>query len=156
MTRYQRQLGKRALFPFGFHCTGMPISSAAIRLQREIANNATCSNQPSKAEIEKLKKQNKDYKPPSLTQYEILAQLEIPETEIPRFTDPNYWLEFFPPLGKEDLQRFGVHTDWRRSMITTDKNPYYDKFIRWQFHHLKANNKIKFGKRYTIFSESER
>jgi len=32
MTRYQRQLGKRALFPFAFHCTGMPISSAAIRL----------------------------------------------------------------------------------------------------------------------------
>jgi leucyl-tRNA synthetase len=23
--RYQRQRGKRALFPFGFHCTGMPI-----------------------------------------------------------------------------------------------------------------------------------
>jgi leucyl-tRNA synthetase len=23
--RYQRQLGKRVLFPFGFHCTGMPI-----------------------------------------------------------------------------------------------------------------------------------
>jgi len=46
MTRYQRQLGKRALFPFAFHCTGMPISSAAIRLQREIAGGATRSNQP--------------------------------------------------------------------------------------------------------------
>ena len=83
-------------------------------------------------------------------------QLDIPETEIPKFTDPNHWLDFFPPLGRQDLQRFGIATDWRRSFITTSKNPYYDQFIRWQYHHLKANNKIKFGKRYTIYSESER
>jgi leucyl-tRNA synthetase len=25
MTRYERMQGKRALFPLGFHCTGMPI-----------------------------------------------------------------------------------------------------------------------------------
>ncbi len=35
---YQRLLGKRALFPFGFHCTGMPISAAADKLKREIAS----------------------------------------------------------------------------------------------------------------------
>jgi leucyl-tRNA synthetase len=44
-------------------------------------------------------------------------------------------------------------TDWRRSFITTARNPYYDSFISWQFHHLKENGKIKFGKRYAIFSE---
>jgi len=44
MTRFQRQIGKRALFPFAFHCTGMPISSAAIRLQREIDGGKTCSH----------------------------------------------------------------------------------------------------------------
>ena len=153
MTRYQRQIGKRALFPFAFHCTGMPISSAAIRLQREIATGTTRSNQPTAAE---RKAAPKDTKWPPLTQYEILLQLEIPEDEIPRFTDPTYWLEFFPPLGKQDLQMFGLHTDWRRNFITTSKNPYYDQFVRWQYHHLKQNNKIKFGKRYTIFSESER
>ena len=59
-------------------------------------------------------------------------------------------------MGKADLQRMGIHTDWRRNFITTAKNQYFDQFIRWQFHHLKANNKIKFGKRYTIFSESEK
>lgn len=131
----------------------MPISSAAIRLAREINTGNTRSNQPTAAE---RKKAPKDAVWPSLTQYEILMQLEIAEADIPSFTDPNHWLNFFPPLGKKDLQAFGVHTDWRRSFITTSKNPYYDQFIKWQYSHLKANNKIKFGKRYTVFSEAER
>ena len=139
MTRYQRQLGKRALFPFAFHCTGMPISSAAIRLEREIAQG-------------KIRSQENE----EPTQYEILMKLDVPTADIPAFTDPNHWLDYFPPRGKSDLIKFGIHTDWRRNFITTSKNPYYDKFIRWQFHHLKENGKIKFGKRYTIFSESER
>ena len=32
---YQRMLGKKALFPFAFHCTGMPIQAAACKLQKE-------------------------------------------------------------------------------------------------------------------------
>jgi leucyl-tRNA synthetase len=32
---FQRLLGKKALFPFGFHCTGMPIQAAANKLKRE-------------------------------------------------------------------------------------------------------------------------
>lgn len=33
---YQRLKGKNALYPFGFHCTGMPIAACADRLKREI------------------------------------------------------------------------------------------------------------------------
>lgn len=33
---YQRMKGKRVLFPFGFHCTGMPIKACADKLKREI------------------------------------------------------------------------------------------------------------------------
>lgn len=33
---YQRLLGKNALFPFGFHCTGMPIKACADKLKREV------------------------------------------------------------------------------------------------------------------------
>jgi len=62
-------------------------------------------------------------------------------------------LNFFPPQGQKDLKEFGLHSDFRRSFITTAENPYYDSFIRWQFHHLKENGKIKFGNRPTIFSE---
>lgn len=42
--------------------------------------------------------------------------------------------------------------DWRRKFITTDANPFYDSFVRWQFSHLKERKKIMYGKRYTIFS----
>eukprot|EP01006_Ploeotia_vitrea_P036177 TRINITY_DN65982_c6_g1_i1.p1 TRINITY_DN65982_c6_g1~~TRINITY_DN65982_c6_g1_i1.p1 ORF type:complete len:1168 (+),score=769.25 TRINITY_DN65982_c6_g1_i1:141-3506(+) len=35
--RYNRLKGKRVLFPFGFHCTGMPIAACADKLKREIA-----------------------------------------------------------------------------------------------------------------------
>lgn len=34
--RYQRMKGKHALFPFGFHCTGMPIKACADKLKREM------------------------------------------------------------------------------------------------------------------------
>ena len=42
-----------------------------------------------------------------------------------------------------------------RSFITTDVNPYYDSFVRWQFLKLQERKKIKFGKRYTVFSPKD-
>ena len=36
MTGFARMQGKRALFPLGFHCTGMPIKACADKLVREI------------------------------------------------------------------------------------------------------------------------
>eukprot|EP01035_Chromulina_nebulosa_P063560 gene63560-86943_t len=35
--RFQRSLGKNVLFPFAFHCTGMPIQAAANKLAEEVA-----------------------------------------------------------------------------------------------------------------------
>merc|ERR1719378_1680810 len=49
----------------------------------------------------------------------------------------------------------GLKVDWRRSFITTDVNPYYDSFARWHFKKLKEAGKVKFGKRYTIFSAKD-
>ena len=65
------------------------------------------------------------------------------ESHISSFERPAQYINF--PCTK------GLHVDWRRSFITTDKNPFYDSFVRWQFVRLKERNKIKFGKRYTIF-----
>ena len=36
-----------------------------------------------------------------------------------------------------DLKRFGAGVDWRRTFLTTDYNPYYDSFVRWQFQKLR-------------------
>jgi len=65
--RYQRQKGKNVLFPFSFHCTGMPIQASSVRLTREITNGTTRNQEG------------------GLTQYEILMQLGIAEEEIPKF-----------------------------------------------------------------------
>ena len=75
--------------------------------------------------------------------------------EIKPFCDPMHWLIYFPPKAKSDLTRMGIKVDWRRTFITTDVNPFYDSFVRWQFIRLKERNKVKFGKRHTIFSPKD-
>lgn len=49
----------------------------------------------------------------------------------------------------------GNRIDWRRSFLTTDLNPYYDAFVRWQVKKLRQLGKIKFGERYTIYSPKD-
>ncbi|CAF2777378.1 unnamed protein product [Rotaria sp. Silwood2] len=86
-------------------------------------------------------------------QWQIMRSLGIEtDEEIKEFANAQHWLTYFPPLVKHDLESMGLKVDWRRSFVTTDINPFYDSFIRWQFHHLKAGGKIQFGKRYTIYS----
>ncbi|AOA64589.1 leucyl tRNA synthetase, cytoplasmic [Komagataella phaffii CBS 7435] len=171
---FERMTGKKSLFPLGFHCTGMPISAAADKLAREIEQfGEDFSRFPADAEEEeepapKEVKQRDDLSKFSAKkskvvakqgrskfQFEILQQLGIPDEEIPKFADPYYWLTYFPPLCQNDVTSFGARVDWRRSMITTDLNPYYDAFVRWQMNKLKEDGKIKFGKRYTIYSEKD-
>lgn len=79
----------------------------------------------------------------------------IPSDQVAKFADASHWLDFFPPIAIDDLKAFGAKIDWRRSFITTAANPYYDSFIRWQFNKLKSQEKVKFGKRHTIFSEKD-
>ncbi|OLQ04161.1 Leucine--tRNA ligase, cytoplasmic [Symbiodinium microadriaticum] len=166
--RFQRLQGKRALFPFGFHCTGMPIAAAALKLkeciaQRQAGNNGEQESalQAKSAEVDssgeeapgvfKGKKSKAVAKSGGLDQYDIMLALGIAPDDIPKFTDPKYWLEFFPPLAVKDMKKFGAAVDWRRTFITTDLNPYFDAFVRWQFLKLKEKY-LANGKRQTIFS----
>jgi leucyl-tRNA synthetase len=66
-----------------------------------------------------------------VTQWGILKQSGIPESDIPAFRNTDHWLRFFPPLAVQHLSEMGCGVDWRRSFITTDMNPYYDSFTRW-------------------------
>ena len=97
----------------------MPIQAAANRLKREIETGKTKSEQPkaappAPAKVEEKKggakggKGDKKAAAPAVvkvppTQYEILMQIGIPESEIPEFKVADKWLKFFPPVGKEDL-----------------------------------------------------
>ncbi|KAF2762345.1 leucyl-tRNA synthetase [Pseudovirgaria hyperparasitica] len=174
---FNRLQGKRTLFPLGFHCTGMPIKACADKLEREVElfgkNFERCN-------LEDVQKDDKDAAPPPTQetradvtkfqaskgkaaaktvktnyQFQIMLSLGIPLEEIHTFADPQKWLTYFPPLAKRDLTDFGFRIDWRRQFVTTDANPYFDTFIRWQMVHLKQMGKIKFGKRYTVYSPKD-
>lgn len=84
-----------------------------------------------------------------------MESVGIPLEEVYRFADPQYWIEYFPPFAKQDLMGLGCHVDWRRSFVTTDVNPFYDSFVRWQFNKLLKLDRVKFGKRHTIFSPKD-
>ena len=45
-----------------------------------------------------------------------------------------------------------IQVDWRRTFITTDANPFFDSFVRWQFLKLRSHGKVQYGKRYTVYS----
>ncbi|MBU4245742.1 MAG: leucine--tRNA ligase, partial [Nanoarchaeota archaeon] len=115
-SRYKRMRGYNVLFPFAFHCTGTPIVAAARRIK------------------DKEEKQVK-----------ILKDMNIPDSELKKFENPLYWIEYFPKAAKSDLQSLGAAIDWRRSFRTTEVNPPYSKFIEWQFNKLKEKNYVVRG-----------
>jgi leucyl-tRNA synthetase len=126
--KYKSMQGYNVLFPFGFHVTGTPIYASAHQLKIELEQDLP--QKPKKA---------------------ILLAMDVPEEEIPKFVDPHYWTSYFPPLGKKALDQLGFSIDWRRSFITTALNPYYDQFVKWQFHHLIKQGIIAKGRRPAIY-----
>ena len=127
MVRYKQLQGYQVLFPFGFHCTGMPIKACADKLKREIELYGNPPVFPEEAEEEGLEKgdgggeeivipdkaKGKKSKAVAKTgavkwQWEILESLGIWDDEIPNFADAKYWLSYFPPIAVDDLKRMGL------------------------------------------------
>ncbi|GAX85489.1 hypothetical protein CEUSTIGMA_g12905.t1 [Chlamydomonas eustigma] len=170
---YHRLLGKKVLFPQGFHCTGMPIKACADKLNRELsvfgnppvfpeeevlvegaeqapAPVAEVKADPTKFSGKKSKAVAK--KGQGAYQYNILLKSDIPAEEIADFRSTSHWLDYFPPLAMRDMKAMGCGVDWRRSFITTDSNPYYDSFVQWQFNTLKKLGKVVKDKRFAVYS----
>ena len=192
-SRYQRLLGKNVLFPFGFHCTGMPIAAAAKKVAKEFkedpdvikhahekllkrkkedeekrkkeeeekkAKEKEQGNKKNKKDKKEKKdkkdeKEKQEKKPDPMTQVEILIGVGVADEDLHKFADPEFWLEYFPPYSKLDLENLGINIDFRRSFITTEKQKYYDKFVEWHMTKLKEHNFVAFGKRNAVFSMSE-
>jgi len=122
MARYKRMRGYNVLFPQAWHCTGSPIENAAQRIRE---------NEPK--------------------QIEIMRQLGFDDALIKEFADPKKWVDYFPKEAEKDLRALGMSIDWRRSFITTSLNPYYDKFIKWQFNKLKEKGYVVTGKHPVVW-----
>ncbi|MCK4799225.1 MAG: class I tRNA ligase family protein, partial [Spirochaetes bacterium] len=117
LARYKRLNGFNVLFPQGWHATGSPIVNAAKRV---------------KSKEEK--------------QIKIMKDMGFSDDEIQNFEKPEYWIEYFAPQFEGDYRSMGLSIDWRRNFHTTSLNPYYDKFIQWQFRTLKEKGYVIKGK----------
>ena len=127
---FERLLGKNVLYPFGFHCTGMPIKACADKLVKEmelygnpplfpefqeVKTEKKYDIQAGIANIGKAKKSKVLAKTGGVKyQWQIMKAIGIAESEIPKFADENYWLQYFPPIAMADLTRMGLKADWRR------------------------------------------
>ncbi len=125
--RYKRMKGFNVLFPQGFHATGAPIAAAARRLREG------------------------DPK-----QWKIMRMLGFTDEEIEKFKDPWYWIKYFMDLAVQDLKDLGASIDWRRTFHTTELNPHYDAFIRWQYRKLRKWGLIKKGKHPVVWCPKEK
>ena len=122
LARFKRMKGFNVLFPQAWHCTGTPVAAAAQRIK------------------EKEPKQLK-----------IMKDMGFSDSDIKKFEKIKYWNDVFVPAAEVDFKRIGAGVDWRRSFITTELNPRYDKFIQWQFRKLKEKGLVDKGKHPVVW-----
>jgi len=120
--RYKRMQGYNTLFPFAFHATGAPIDTAAKKVQEG-----------------------------EQKQIDTLKLIGFTDEQIPAFKEPIHWIKTFSQEMEKDLKSHGMAIDWRRKFITTDLNPRYDKFIKWQFKTLKKKGLVEQGEHPVVW-----
>jgi len=125
--RYKRMKGYNVLFPQGWHATGGPIVASALRVKE---------------------------RDPKIIR--TLKSMGVSEEEIPKFEDPAYWVFYFSRGWKRDLTRYGMSIDWRREFFTTKLNPYYSKFIEWQYYKLREKGFVAKGQHPVVWCPREK
>lgn len=147
--RFRKAKGQNVLFPFAFHGSGMPIVSAAKKLTVEIE----------KYEYVKLLEEYNSLafeefitSLPQISQIKILLDMKVKKEDIIKFMEPTYWVTYFSDITKTDILDLNIHADFTRSFYTTNMNPYYDSFVKWQFDYLLKRGYVYKGKRNVIYS----
>lgn len=107
--RYKRMNGYNVLLPAGGHATG----------------NGTIS-----------KAYNVRSKDPQTIEY--YKELGLNEKDLEKISTPFGFINFFKNIYIKDYKSYGFIGDWRRFVVTTDKE--YNKFIEWQFKKLKQKD----------------
>jgi len=121
-TRYYRAKGYNVLLPMAFHITGTPVLAISSSIKRN-----------DRETIERMK------------EYVSLhtADRKTVDNIIQSFKDPWNVVKYFSDKIKVDFKSIGMSIDWRREFTTGDKE--YNKFIEWQYHHLKEMGYIEKG-----------
>lgn len=145
MARFKKISGYEVLFPFGFHCTGMPIKACADKLKREIELfgnpplfplDSEETETPVEVEDEVLIKDKSKGKKSKATaktgagvkwQWDILKSLGIPDDQLHKFADASYWLQYFPPLAVQDLKKLGLYVRYPNNKCKLEEK----KLKRW-------------------------
>ena len=122
--RYMRLSGYNTLFPMGFHYTGTPIIAIAKRIAER-----------NKEVLDEIKVYN------------------IPESELPKLSDPLYMADYFANDTARGLRAAGLGIDWRRSFNSI--NPFFSKMVEWQFSKLVAMKLLEQGEHYVAWCTNE-
>lgn len=110
--RYRRMKGYNVLFPMAWHFTGTPVIAMVDRLNE---------------------------KDPELLDT-FLNLYNIPKENLPSLNSPIGMATYFAQEIKTGMQLMGFSIDWRREFTTVD--PFYSKFIEWQFAKLRQRGFI--------------
>ncbi len=113
--RYRRMKGYNVLFPMAWHYTGTPVI----------------------AMVDRLKEKDPDLIDTFINVY------HIPEGDLHELETPVGMAAYFAQEIKTGMRRLGFSIDWRREFTTID--PYYSKFIEWQFAKLRQRGYITQG-----------
>ena len=159
-SRYQRLLGKNVLFPFGFHCTGMPIAAAAKKVAKEfkedpeIIKHAHEKIAKRKEEAEKKAKEQKkgkkdDNKEKEKGSYEVASANQVQKND---FYNDNKRSEKINMKGikpkisnndtKKNLKKFKINNEKNFVDINSD-NEIINNIHSNRKNQMEIVNKIK-------------
>ncbi|MFW9876727.1 MAG: leucine--tRNA ligase [Candidatus Thorarchaeota archaeon] len=120
--RYYRAKNYNVLYPMAFHITGTPVLAISSSIERG-----------DEIQLARMKEYVSLHTKDQKTVNEIVNS----------FVDPWNIVKYFSNTIKLDFKSIGMSLDWRREFTTGDK--IYNKFIEWQYSHLKEKQYIEKG-----------